>query len=143
MSDADADASREVERTAVKTYVPRYQKERWREHADDLDMSQSEFVRTMVQAGRRGFVLDAPDAESGGPEEARSPGSDPGGRGFEDRVLDVLSDGDYLSWDELVAALSEDFEDRLEEELDSLQAANRVQHSGRHGGYTLTEDDDE
>lgn len=143
MSDADADASREVERTSIKVYLPRYQKRRWVEHADDLDMNQSEFVRTMVQAGRRGFELDGPDAESDDFEEGGSPGSDPGGRGLEDRVLDVLSDGGHLSWDELVAALSEDFEDRLADALDSLQAANRVHHSGRHGGYTVTEGGDE
>lgn len=50
-TDRDADTSR----TAVKTYVPAYQKRLWADHADELGMSQSEFVRTMVQAGRRGF----------------------------------------------------------------------------------------
>jgi hypothetical protein len=143
MSDTDAAASREVEQTSVKVYVPRYQKERWREHADDLDMNQSEFVRTMVQAGRRGFEFEDSTPEPDRTEEGRSPGSDPGGRGLEDRVLDVLSDEGYLSWDELVAALSEDLEDRLEDALDSLQAANRVQHSGRRGGYTVTGGGDE
>ncbi|SNZ04586.1 hypothetical protein SAMN06269185_0611 [Natronoarchaeum philippinense] len=50
-TDRDVDTSR----TAVKTYVPAYQKRRWADHADELGMSQSEFVRTMVQAGRSGF----------------------------------------------------------------------------------------
>jgi hypothetical protein len=143
MSDTGDGTSREIEQTAVKVYLPRYQKEEWVEHADELDMNQSEFVRTMVQAGRRGFELDAPDAESGGPEEGRPSGSDPRGRGLEDRVLDALSDEGYLSWDELVAALSENFENRLADALETLQAENRVQHSGRHGGYTVTEGADE
>src|SRR6056297_3280818 len=51
------------DRRSVKTYVPAEQKDRWREHADELGMSQSEFVRTMVQAGRRGF---SPPEESAG-----------------------------------------------------------------------------
>jgi len=50
-TDRDADTSR----TAVKTYVPAYQKRLWADHADELGMSQSEFVRTMVQAGRSDF----------------------------------------------------------------------------------------
>ncbi|WP_256391029.1 DUF5805 domain-containing protein [Natronoarchaeum rubrum] len=58
-TDRDADTSR----TAVKTYVPAYQKRLWAEHAEELGMSQSEFVRTMVQAGRRGF---SPPEESTG-----------------------------------------------------------------------------
>ena len=54
------------ERTSVRTYVPEYQKEAWAAHADELDMSQSEFVRTMVQAGRSGFEPpeSAPDQDS-------------------------------------------------------------------------------
>ena len=45
----------DTSRTQVRTYVPAYQKSEWESHADELDMSQSEFVRTMVQAGRTRF----------------------------------------------------------------------------------------
>jgi len=48
------------DRRSVKTYVPEDQKAIWQDHADDLGMSQSEFVRTMVQAGRRGFRSTEP-----------------------------------------------------------------------------------
>lgn len=117
---------------AVKTYVPPYQKERWREHADRLGMSQSEFVRTMVQAGRRDFEVPEPaDAEEGGGE---------GSSGLEPRVKDALDPEDGRSWDDLVAAVTEDVEDRLEEALAELQRRNVVQHSPRAGGYTLVED---
>ncbi|MFT4957036.1 MAG: hypothetical protein ACI9EZ_000344, partial [Halobacteriales archaeon] len=51
MTDEDVD----TERSVVKTYVPAYQKALWQRQAETLEMSQSEFVRTMVQAGRRGF----------------------------------------------------------------------------------------
>ena len=135
MSD-DADTGRAV----VKTFVPTYQKDEWKRHADDLDMSQSEFVRTMVQAGRRGFDLESASTSSKSRSEGPSEGPDPGGDGLETRLLDLLDSEGYLSWSQLVEELSGDFEDRLEETLQRLQNENRVQHSGRHGGYGVVED---
>ncbi|MEM4781625.1 MAG: DUF5805 domain-containing protein [Halalkalicoccus sp.] len=122
----------DTERTAVRTYVPVYQKERWVEHASELGMSQSEFVRTMVQAGRRGFSSEL--------EERGSSGSHPRGNGLEDRVQTILAAEGPLGWDELVAELSGDFEQRLEDALDDLQSANRVRYSGRDAGYVVTDE---
>jgi hypothetical protein len=98
-------------------------------------MSQAEYVRTMVQAGRKGFELDSQSPDLKG----SSPASDPGGSGLERRVLDALDSADPLSWDELVDALSSNFEDRLEETLESLQDDNRIRYSGREGGYRLVD----
>ncbi|MDZ5812319.1 DUF5805 domain-containing protein [Halorubrum sp. AD140] len=123
------------DRRAVKTYVPADQKDRWRDHADELGMSQSEFVRTMVQAGRRGFST----ARSKMPVEPDPAGSDPRGDGLETQVEAALADGP-LSWEGLVDAMVGDFEDRLEETLDALQDRNRVRYNGRKGGYTLTDE---
>ncbi|WP_336037696.1 DUF5805 domain-containing protein [Halobacterium yunchengense] len=117
------------DRVVVKTYVPPEQKAEWREAAADLEMSQSEFLRTMVQAGRRGFLDD--------PEEGGSADATPGGEGLEDRVLDALSGDEFVSWDELVAELSGDFEDRLYETVQSLHAEGRIDHDPREGGYAL------
>jgi hypothetical protein len=121
-----------TEQTSVVTYVPDQQKQEWKQHADELGMSQAEFVRTMVQAGRREFSLPSTDRE-----EPASHRSNPTGEDLETRVLDALESEDALSWDQLVERLATDFEDRLESCLESLQAQNQVQHSGRHGGYTL------
>lgn len=132
----DADTDRAV----VKTFVPTYQKEEWKRHADELDMSQSEFVRTMVQAGRRGFDLESGTGAAGTVPEGASEGSDPGGGGLETRLLDLLDSDAYLSWDQLVGELAGDFEDRLEDTLQRLQNENRVQYSGRRGGYTVVGD---
>ncbi|EJN61121.1 DUF5805 domain-containing protein [Halogranum rubrum] len=122
----------DTSRSAVRTYVPAYQKDAWQAHADEMGMSQSEFVRTMVQAGRKGFDLD--------PEEGVSPTTDPRGGGLETRLLSVLKDHDYMSWDQLVSALTDDMEDRLDDALGELQGSNRIRYSGRHGGYTLVTD---
>ncbi|MFC7186623.1 DUF5805 domain-containing protein [Halorubrum yunnanense] len=123
------------DRRSVKTYVPAEQKDRWQGHADELGMSQSEFVRTMVQAGRRGFSI-------GGSEKAAEPdpsGSDPEGNDLETRVEAALSE-EPLSWEELVEAVVGDFEDQLEETLDALQDHNRIRYNGRKGGYTLVDE---
>ena len=123
------------DRQSVKTYVPTEQKEVWRDHADELDMSLSEFVRTMVQAGRRGFA----PANSTGREEPASEPSDPGGHDLEEGVRTALESGPR-SWDALVEAVVGDVEDELEATLDDLQEQNRVRYSGRDGGYVLTDE---
>ncbi len=122
------------ERVTVKTYVPAYQRENWREHADRLDMSLSEFVRTMTQAGRRGFEMPDPPAaeEAGG---ADSPDDDPGGERLEETVLAHVEETGAADWDTLVATVTGDLEDRLDETLERLQAEDRLRYSGRAGGY--------
>jgi hypothetical protein len=128
------------ERATVMTYVPGYQKERWKEHAEELGMSQSEFIRTMVQAGRRDF--EVPESGSANaPSDERVTESDPAdeSNAFEERVVAALSASEFRSWDELHEELSTDLEARLEDALQRLQASDRVRHSGRHGGYALTD----
>ncbi|MDX1746905.1 MAG: DUF5805 domain-containing protein [Halobacteriales archaeon] len=118
------------ERVVVKTTVPRYQKAEWTEHADGLDMSQSEFVRSMVQAGRSGLEPD--------PSETPSPDANPGGNALETRVLETLDSTDPVEFDEIVDTITGDIESRIDEILQSLHAAGRVHHSNVDG-YTLVE----
>lgn len=125
------------DRVQVKTRIPEWQKEHWQEHADRLGMSQSEFVRTMVQAGRRELGLEEDENIL---EEGGSDGSDPGGRGLEVRVEALLSRQGSLSWDELVSTVVDDVEQQIDDTLDELQAANRVRYSGRDGGYVLVDE---
>ncbi|AKH97819.1 DUF5805 domain-containing protein [Halanaeroarchaeum sulfurireducens] len=132
-----------TERSVVTTYVPAYQKERWEAHADELGMSQSEFVKTMVQAGRRGFGADDPEAST-------DPSSDPDPEGsdamigesddLETTVLEALDENPYLNWDELVETVIGDVESDLEEVLTRLQEENEISHSPRHGGYVRMEE---
>lgn len=153
----------ETERVSVSTYVPAYQRERWADEAESMDVSRSEYVRLMVQAGRRSFDFDgtggtepemAVNGLSGSGDQAggasvteHNPGndrhqtSDRGGSALRDRVLDLLDSEGHLDWDELVAGLTDDIEDRLDEALDELQSEGRVRHSGRHGGYTVVDDE--
>ena len=126
------DESSDTSKTFVKTYVPAYQKQEWKRHADELDMSLSEFVKAMVQAGRRGFTPS--------PVEPDSPDVTPRGNVLETHVLELLS-ADTCTWDELLDAVTVDVESRLDETLDDLQSSNRVRYSGRDGGYVLVDGD--
>ena len=125
----------ENDRVSVQTYVPADQRNRWREEAEELDMSQAEYVRTMVQAGRRSFDLGSRNRD-----EPRSPDASPGGDGLKDRVLDVLRESGVADWEELVAGVTDDIERRLDDALEELQAEDRVRYSGRRGGYTVVDD---
>jgi hypothetical protein len=124
----------ETDTVSIKTHIPRWQKEKWVAHADQLDMTQSEFLRSMVQAGRR---IDLSESRTDGPG---SPDATPGDDDLEERVLVVLRGAEYLTWDDLLAGVTDDIEERLEDALDTLQDDNRIKHSGRNGGYTLVED---
>ncbi len=123
------------DRAVVKTYVPQYQKEEWADHADDLEMSQSEFVRTMVQAGRRDFEIPS----TAGVESTGDQPTQPDGDGFEERIVTALEQEGVLDWDGLVERLIEDVEADLDDALGRLQEDNRVQYRGREGGYVLTD----
>jgi hypothetical protein len=109
-------------------------------------MSQSEFIRTMVQAGRQKFGVPEDPTQTDGepaelPEEPSDRAGNPTDDDFESRVREALAAEEYLSWDELLARLTDDIEGRLDDTLQRLQSSNIVQYSGRHGGYTLEEDE--
>lgn len=126
----------ETERVTVSTYVPELQKQQWDEHADRLGMNQSEFVRTMVQTGRRLYN----DTESPVKDRAHS-GADSESRNdsLAEEVLDVLSSNTYASWDEILGELTGDMEERIEGALDELQREDRIRYSGKNDGYSLVE----
>lgn len=137
-TNGDVDTSR----AAVKCYVPAYQKEAWRDHADALDMSLSEFVRSMVQAGRRGFGAE-PGAEGvPPPATAGDDAAADGGEAVEARVVEALSAGDRLGWEELLAAaVPEDVEDAVEAAVGRLQDDNRVTYRPSEGAFVLADDE--
>lgn len=139
-AEAETETEKETDQAAVRTYVPAYQKDEWVEHADELDMSLSEFVRSMVQSGRRGFgpATGEHDATgSTGSTDSVVVESQSGDH--RERLLDALAGGGYLSWEELVDRTIGDVEADLEAELQALLDENRVEHSPRNGGYRRIE----
>ena len=129
------------DRVSVQTYVPAAQRQVWRSEAVEMEMSQAEYVRTMVQAGRRSFDLG--DGESTGRrtgEGVGSPNANPEGSGLKDRVLDVLETEDVDDWKDIRAAVTDDIDDRLEEALSELQGEDAIRYSGRRDGYVVVDD---
>lgn len=131
------DGEVDTSRTVVQTYVPAYQRDVWDDHADRLEMSRSEFVKTMVQAGRQ-QVGDDPELvpNSDGSTENEST---EGTQSLGDEVTTLLEEADALSWDDLLASLTDDIESRLDETLQELQDSNQIRYSGRADGYELVE----
>jgi hypothetical protein len=126
-------------RTVVQTYIPAYQREVWDDHADRLDMSRSEFVKTMVQAGRR-QIGDDPDLIRDSERSTETQPED-SGQSLSEEITALLAERDALSWAELLTALTDDIESRLDETLQELQESNRIRYSGRADGYVLAEDE--
>lgn len=123
-------STNETEETVTaKTYIPPNQKQHWQDHADELNMNQSEFIRTMVQAGRKNFEIDC--------ETSPDTDATPGGQGLEETILDLLETDEVLEWGELLSELTDSVESELETTLDALQEENRIKYSGRHNGYIL------
>lgn len=133
------------DRAVVTTYVPAYQKEAWAEHADDLGMSQSEFVRTMVQAGRHGFGgIDGEPTDPGKPSSDREPqGSGPENglpTDVESAVLRAIESEPYLEWDGIVRAVVGDVESEIEAAIESLDDRGEISYKPREGGYVRVEE---
>jgi hypothetical protein len=124
-------------RTVVKTYVPKYQKDIWIHHADELGMSQSEFIRTMVQAGRVDFEIPSIDGKNIKTNESNLEEN----TDLKKRIRSVLNQEQVLSWDELIDQLTAEIEEEADIALSHLQDNNRIRYSGREGGYILNDDE--
>lgn len=126
----------EEERASIMTYIPQYQKEVWVEHAAALGMSQSEFVRTMVQAGRRDFPVPSVVDATGDPADRPQETAD-----LQQRVASMIDEAGVSGWDALLAEVRGDLESELEEALAALQDANQIRYDGRQGGYVRVSDE--
>lgn len=122
------------DRATVSTYVPEEQRDVWAEEAASMEMSLSEFVRSMVQAGRRGFSLAPGDAD---PVEGQPVDANPGGNDRKTAVLDLLGDRGPMTWNDLLESMAGDLEEGLDAALRDLQREGRIEHSPRRGEYEL------
>lgn len=127
------------DRVSVTTHVPEHQRDEWREHANALDMSQSEFVRSMVQAGRRDFTLQP--VESTNPEEPQTPTANPRGDALNTRILESIETIDQPDTDAILEELSDNLESRVTSAIEKLQANNRIRYNGTNRCYERIEPD--
>lgn len=93
----------------------------WDERADELDMSRSEFIRTMVEAGDKNLSLVSPFENIGT------------GESLKEQVLESLEEDEYKDWDTILTELTERMERELEETLNELLDEDRIDFSPRQG----------
>ena len=120
-------------RVTINTYVPAYQCDLWKKHAESLDMNLSEFIRIMVQSGRRGFDIkyqrDIVNSDSKNMHET------PGVTSLKIQILSLFNNENCLSWNDIVQSVTHSIEENIESTLKSLQEENLIQYNGRAGGY--------
>lgn len=80
-------------------------------------MSLSEFIRCMVQAGRRKFALEVDDEPA-----------------LADEIAEVVEELGHATYDELASAFDVDA-DTLDDAILELQEQNRLTHNPRKGRY--------
>ena len=120
-------------RVTINTYVPAYQCDLWKKHAESLDMNLSEFIRLMVQSGRRGFDVEHQGRR--GDSDNKNIHETPGVTGLKIQILTLFNNANCLSWDDIVQSITHSMEENIESTLKSLQDENLIQYSGKAGGY--------
>lgn len=114
-----------LKRKRIKTSIPEEQAEIWEKEAEEMNVTRAEYVRLMIQAGRRNFGLAEPE----------TPESD--GINIESRVIDALQEHGEMSWDELVEKAVGDVESEVEKVIDKLDEEGRVSVSLRNSTVEL------
>jgi hypothetical protein len=113
------------ENKEVKTRIPPEQVEIWTEEADEMNVPRSEYIRYMVQAGRRQFAFTEAAA------------SDTDGTDINRRVVAALQEHNKLSWEELTNEVIGDLEDEIEDAVEELEDVGDVRTSLRNDSITL------
>lgn len=101
------------ETVEISLYIPEHQLEIWSEHADELGMNRSEFIRAMVQAGRRDFTV------SPGPSEDA----------VRDDILQLLEEHGELDHSEIVQHLVDEIEADVGDAIVELQRQNDIRYA--------------
>lgn len=117
-------------RAVVKTTVSPAMKAEWKAHAAELDMTQSEFVEAMVQAGRRKLTPDPMKAQQSAAGDVT-----PGVSVCETLLLERLEATEFVSRDDLNQRVAEHFHAWLKTAIKRLQFQGRVRFSGVRDGY--------
>lgn len=112
-------------RKRIRTSAPNEQIEIWEEEADAMNVTRAEYMRLMIQAGRRQFpICDTGNAESDGLH-------------IENQVLSALEEEGELTWEELIEAAVGDIEEQIEETLEKLDDDGKVSISIRNNTVSL------
>lgn len=112
-------------RKRIRTSAPEEQIDQWEKEADEMNVTRAEYMRLMIQAGRRQFpVCDTGNDQSDGIN-------------VENRVLDALEEHGELTWEELIETAIGDVEDKVESTIEELDAQGKVSISLRDNTVSL------
>lgn len=112
-------------RKRIRTSAPEEQIEIWEAEAEEMNVTRAEYMRLMMQAGRRNFGLAEPET------------SDSDGINIEERVIETLQEHGEMSWDELVEKAVGDVEEEVEKVIEKLDEKGRVSTSVRNSTVEL------
>ncbi|WP_252698861.1 DUF5805 domain-containing protein [Natronosalvus vescus] len=111
--------------------VPEHQLAIYDDEAEEMGFSsRAEYIRSMINAGRREFGLN-PQGET--PEDASLRGS------LDERILAILEEAEGLAQDEVVDAVTADVEDQVTEVLNDLNDEGRIDYDVRRSGFVVAE----
>jgi DNA-binding transcriptional ArsR family regulator len=137
-----------LESEPVTTYVSPDTKEVWKKHADELGMSLSRFIESMVNAGRAEYAETAPEGYEDDPVSARREADAlrqkvktlEGREEFETEAVEVYAalDGEYVTVTALAEKVEED-EPAVYEALQRLLEEELVEYDTMRNAYRRTE----
>ena len=137
-----------LESEPVTTYVSPDTKEIWKEHADELGMSLSRFIESMVNAGRAEYDETAPEGYEDDPVSARREADAlrqelkalEGRDEFGTEAVEVYAalDGEYVTVTAL-AEKAEEEESAVYEALQRLLEEELVEYDTMRNAYRRTE----
>ncbi|MFC6721543.1 DUF5805 domain-containing protein [Halobacteriaceae archaeon SHR40] len=109
----------------VTVYPSSEESEIWKEEANDMGMTYSEYYRMMINAGRREFAF----------VEAAADAEDTTNRLLEERVIDVLDAEEPKNFEDVVEeVVTTHYKERIAE---VLRDDDRATYRPRDGGYVL------
>lgn len=125
--------SKATNKKVVKTQIPAYQKQDWKDHAQELDMTLSEYLRCMVQRGRTAYAMDN--------LEDASKDTNPRGNNAKDRLLDILQVDTPVRFEQIIESYATNIEIEVEDALIELADEERI-HQTPRGGWIKIEGND-
>jgi hypothetical protein len=141
----------------TSTYPPPEQRERWQERADELDMSMSQFLASMVEAGMKKFERDVePDFSNAELREQKADLQDELSHvrermqrlediaygGERQEVIDYIENNPGVEYYEILTRIENTAGERLTPALDWLETEGRIEKN-EAGQYFAVEDADD
>lgn len=127
------ESHQDIEGTVLNVYLPKSQKEEWEQHAAEMDLELSRYVREMVQSGRRPWFSG--DTER--PVKNQSADTEP----LKQQILEGLQRSQSLDYEELLEVVTDNIQNRLDRAITELKEEGRV-HQNPRGDLFLPEENE-